>query len=105
MALISPFVDACATPDGIATFSAACPPRGKSAEPQPAPPNNAALGAAMSPKAPTPSLEKCPDTTARYHDFNHFVVTYRQTLTDLPYAAIFRRAGKLVDVDLNPPQP
>lgn len=58
----------------------------------------------MSPKAPTPSPEKRPKTTARYHDFNRFVVTYRQTPTDLPYAAIFRRAGKLVGVDLNPPQ-
>ena len=63
----------------------------------------------MSPKAPTPSPEKRPETTARYHDFNRFVVTYRQTPIDPLYAAIFRRAGlfswKLVGVDLNPPQP
>lgn len=118
-ALISPLVDAYATPDGVAALLNGMPPTGKpgdrphapppaesgeqsaestqSAPPPAAPPASAASG--------NPAPESPPVTTARYRGVNEFALTWDRGSTGEHYAAILQRHGlfswKLSAVELN----
>nr|WP_175111622.1 DUF2939 domain-containing protein [Paraburkholderia solisilvae] len=124
VALIGPWVDAYATPDGVAALLNGMPPRGEPGERPPPPPDapastdngqTAAEPSSARPSAPPadnpsqpphpPQPPQPPQTTAAYRGINEFVVTYQHGVGDTRYAAIFRRAGlftwKLAAVDLN----
>lgn len=118
-ALISPLVDAYATPDGVAALLNGMPPTGKpgdrphapppaesgeqsaestqSAPPPAAPPASAASG--------NPAPESPPVTTAGYRGVNEFALTWDRGSTGEHYAAILQRHGlfswKLSAVELS----
>ncbi len=112
VALISPLVDAYATPDGVAALLNGMPPRGEPGERPPPPP---AAQTDNPPQTPPPASGQAnansktppqpPQTTAGYRGLNEFVVSYQHGVGDTRYAAIFRRQGlftwKLSAVDLN----
>lgn len=124
-ALISPLVDAYATPEGVAALLDGMPPTGKpgdrphapppaesgtqSAEPaEPAQPPQPAPASAAPPAAaasgnPAPGAR--PVTTAGYRGLNEFALTWDRGSTGEHYAAILRRHGlfswKLSAVELN----
>ncbi|VXB93885.1 Membrane protein [Burkholderia sp. 8Y] len=108
-ALVGPFVDSYATPDGVAAILNGIPPRGNPGERPPAPRQADAhvpVPAPMPASAPAPDVSRQPpQTTAGYRDINTFVVTYQHGAGDARYSAIFHRCGlvswKLVAVDLN----
>lgn len=105
-ALISPLVDAYATPDGVAALLNGLPPRGVPGERPPA----TSASAPGQPSAPPPVASGAePDareqTTAGYRGINEFVVTWQHSASEPRYAAILQRHGlftwKLAAVDLN----
>jgi hypothetical protein len=117
-ALIGPWVDAYATPDGVAALLNGMPPRGEPGERPPVPPDAPASTdhgqTAAAPSSARPSASPAdgaspppqpPQTTAAYRGINEFVVTYQHGVGDTRYAAIFRREGlfawKLAAIDLN----
>ena len=105
-ALISPLVDAYATPDGVAALLNGLPPRGVPGEQPPAASANAPV---QSPAPPPLASGAGPDareqTTAGYRGINEFVVTWQHSAGEPRYAAILQRHGlftwKLAAVDLN----
>ncbi|RKP52368.1 DUF2939 domain-containing protein [Trinickia fusca] len=113
MALISPLVDAYATPDGVAALLNGLPPRGEPGETPPAPPSDATSGAprgesaqsSTESAAPEAEHKPSPRTSAGYRSFDEFVVTYEDSGGHQRYSAIFERYGwfswKLAAVDLN----
>jgi hypothetical protein len=115
--LISPLVDAYATPDGVAALLNGMPPRGEPGERPPAPPvaqgsepaQQPAPSAADQPPAPPPiasaaAPEPRQQTTAGYRGVNEFVVTWRHSADEPRYAAVLQRHGlftwKLAAVEL-----
>lgn len=114
-ALISPLVDAYATPDGVAALLNGMPPRGEPGERPPtagagAPGQEAAPAAPGQLPAPPPVASAVePDareqTTAGYRGINEFVVTWQHGADEPRYAAILQRHGlftwKLAAVELN----
>ena len=114
-ALISPLVDAYATPDGVAALLHGMPPRGEPGERPPAahagePGQAAAPAAPGQPPAPPPVAsagepEPREQTTAGYRGINEFVVTWRHSADEPRYAAVLQRHGlftwKLAAVELN----
>lgn len=117
-ALISPLVDAYATPDGVAALLNGMPPTGKPGEqPAPAPPQGSASQPAPSaqtpPPAPSPAAPAQPApppgsrpvTAAGYRGINEFALTWDRSTTGEHYAAILQRHGlfswKLAAVELN----
>ena len=121
-ALISPLVDAYATPDGVAALLNGMPPTGKpgdrphapppeesgaqstqSAQSEPAPAAPPAAPPASASGNPTP--EARPVTTAGYRGLNEFALTWDRGSTGEHYAAILQRHGlfswKLSAVELN----
>ncbi|MCX5540286.1 DUF2939 domain-containing protein [Paraburkholderia sp. CNPSo 3076] len=121
-ALISPLVDAYATPEGVAALLDGMPPTGKPGDRPHAPPP-AESGApstqsaepaqsAPAPAAPpapaasgNPAPEARPVTTAGYRGLNEFALTWDRGNTGEHYAAILQRHGlfswKLSAVELN----
>jgi hypothetical protein len=121
-ALISPIVDAYATPEGVAALLNGMPPSGKPGEtpppvndggnmnnggptPSPAPANAPARSSA--PPESAQNEQAHPQTTAGYRSPNEFVVTWQQSANGERYAAVLRRYGlfswKLAGVELNEP--
>lgn len=118
-ALISPLVDAYATPEGVTALLNGMPPTGKPGDRPHAPPP-AESGAqpaesaqsappAAAPPAPAasgnPAPEVRPVTTAGYRGLNEFALTWDRGSTGEHYAAILQRHGlfswKLSAVELN----
>ena len=117
--LISPLVDAYATPDGVAALINGMPPRGEPGERPPvvtadasgedAPPAVASGASAATPTPPpvasTTPTEPREQTAARYRGVNEFVVTWRHSADEPRYAAILQRHGlftwKLAAVELD----
>jgi hypothetical protein len=114
-ALISPLVDAYATPDGVAALLNGMPPRGEPGERPPAVDTGTPAGPETAPSAtgqpPAPpaagtaSPEARPETTSGYRDLNEFVVTWQHSANEPRYAAVLQRHGlftwKLAAVELN----
>ncbi|CAD6536644.1 hypothetical protein LMG27952_03175 [Paraburkholderia hiiakae] len=122
-ALISPLVDAYATPDGVAALLNGMPPTGKPGDRPHAPPpaeSGAESGAqpaestqsappTAAPPAPAasgnPASEARPVTTAGYRGLNEFALTWDRGSTGEHYAAILQRHGlfswKLSAVELS----
>jgi len=110
-ALISPLVDAYATPEGVAALLNGMPPSGKPGE---TPPPVSDSARAPSP-APADASEQAsagngkarPQSTAGYRSPNQFVVTWQQSANGERYSAILQRHGlfswKLAAVELNEP--
>lgn len=117
-ALISPLVDAYATPEGVTALLNGMPPTGKPGDRPHAPPpaesgaqpaesTQSALPAA--PPAPAasgnPAPEVRPVTTAGYRGLNEFALTWDRGSTGEHYAAILQRHGlfswKLSAVELS----
>lgn len=118
-ALISPLVDAYATPEGVTALLNGMPPTGKPGDRPHAPPP-AESGAqpaesaqsappAAAPPAPAasgnPAPEVRPVTTAGYRGLNEFALTWDRGSTGEHYAAILQRHGlfswKLSAVELS----
>ncbi|MCP3712747.1 DUF2939 domain-containing protein [Paraburkholderia sp. CNPSo 3274] len=118
-ALISPLVDAYATPEGVAALLNGMPPTGKPGD-QPHAPPPAESGtqsaesaqpapASAAPPAPAasgnPAPAPRPVTTAGYRGLNEFALTWDRGSTGEHYAAILQRHGlfswKLSAVELN----
>jgi hypothetical protein len=101
-ALISPLVDAYATPDGVAALLNGLPPRGVPGE---RPPATSASAPAQSPVASGAEPDAREKTTAGYRGINEFVVTWQHGASEPRYAAILQRHGlftwKLAAVELN----
>ena len=117
-ALISPLVDAYATPEGVTALLNGMPPTGKPGDrphaPAPAesaaqPAESAQPGPPAAPPAPAasgnPAPEVRPVTTAGYRGLNEFALTWDRGSTGEHYAAILQRHGlfswKLSAVELN----
>ncbi|MCP3721700.1 DUF2939 domain-containing protein [Paraburkholderia sp. CNPSo 3272] len=120
-ALISPLVDAYATPEGVAALLDGMPPTGKPGDRPHAPPpaesgapsaqsaepaQSAPASAALPPAAAGNSApEARPVTTAGYRGLNEFALTWDRGNTGEHYAAILQRHGlfswKLSAVELN----
>ena len=121
-ALISPLVDAYATPEGVAALLDGMPPTGKPGDRPHAPPpaesgtettepaqSAQSAPAAAPPPAPVasgnPAPEARPVTTAGYRGLNEFALTWDRGSTGEHYAAILQRHGlfswKLSAVELN----
>lgn len=109
-ALITPIVDAYATPEGVAALLNGMPPSGKPGETPPPVSNGGPTPASAQPSAPPASAgneQAHPQTTAGYRSPNEFVVTWQQSANGERYAAVLRRYGlfswKLAGVELNEP--
>ncbi|WP_233883789.1 DUF2939 domain-containing protein [Paraburkholderia flagellata] len=117
-ALISPLVDAYATPEGVAALLNGMPPTGKPGDRPHAPPpaesgaqpaestQSAPAAATPAPAASNnPAPEVRPVTTAGYRGLNEFALTWDRGSTGEHYAAILQRHGlfswKLSAVELN----
>lgn len=109
-ALISPLVDAYATPDGVAALLNGMPPRGEPGERPPtvdagAPAPGTTPPAAAPPVGSAAQPEARPQSTAGYRDLDTFVVTWQHSADEPRYAAILQRHGlftwKLAAVELN----
>ncbi|MEX3942311.1 DUF2939 domain-containing protein [Paraburkholderia sp. BR10937] len=121
-ALISPLVDAYATPEGVAALLDGMPPTGKPGDrPHAPPPAESGAPSTQSaepaqsapasdaPPAPAasgnPAPEARPVTTAGYRGLNEFGLTWDRGSTGEHYAAILQRHGlfswKLSAVELN----
>ena len=117
-ALISPLVDAYATPEGVAALLNGMPPTGKPGDRPHAPPpaESGAQPAESTQSAPpaappapaasnNPAPEVRPVTTAGYRGLNEFALTWDRGSTGEHYAAILQRHGlfswKLSAVELN----
>ncbi len=120
-ALISPLVDAYATPEGVAALLSGMPPTGKPGDRPHAPPPTesseqsaeSAQSAQSAQSAPSPAPaasgnpapEARPVTTAGYRGLNEFALTWERGNTGEHYAAILQRHGlfswKLAAVELD----
>ncbi|QGZ56120.1 DUF2939 domain-containing protein [Paraburkholderia acidiphila] len=114
-ALISPLVDAYATPEGVAALLSGMPPTGKPGDRPHAPPpaesseSPADATQSASPPAPAapgnPATDARPVTTAGYRGLNEFALTWDRGNTGEHYAAILQRHGlfswKLSAVELS----
>ncbi|KAF1029521.1 MAG: hypothetical protein GAK40_00452 [Burkholderia plantarii] len=126
-ALISPLVDAYATPEGVAALISGLPPSGdpvqrppsldaptddgttaspSAATPAPAPASPPAADATPAPASGAATAATASRAEAAYHGLDEFIVTYPRD-DQARYAAIFRRSGlvgwKLVSIDLHRP--
>ncbi len=111
-ALISPLVDAYATPEGVAALLSGMPPTGKPGDrPHAPPPTESSEQSAQSAPSPAPAAsgnptpEARPVTTAGYRGLNEFALTWERGNTGEHYAAILQRHGlfswKLAAVELD----
>ncbi|WP_042268690.1 DUF2939 domain-containing protein [Paraburkholderia heleia] len=118
-ALISPLVDAYATPEGVAALLDGMPPTGKPGDRPHAPPPAESGTQSAEPAQPTPAPAAPPApaasgnpapgarpvTTAGYRGLNEFALTWDRGSTGEHYAAILQRHGlfswKLSAVELN----
>ncbi|MGN6668541.1 MAG: DUF2939 domain-containing protein [Trinickia sp.] len=115
IALVSPLVDAYATPDGVAALLAGMPPRGEPGEVPPSPNDEQTAQSGQTPpsqeapvSAPAAAHPVAPRAggSAGYRDINTFAVTYTRGTAEEPYSVIFHRRGwfswQIDAVDLNP---
>lgn len=119
-ALISPLVDAYATPEGVAALLNGMPPTGKpgdrphapppaesgaESDAQPAESTQSAPPPAAPPASGNPAPEARPVTTAGYRGLNEFALTWDRGSTGEHYTAILQRHGlfswKLSAVELS----